>query len=277
MIWEEIVNSSNRRGEKTHQVFQDEMQKAILASLSREGVFNDLVFQGGTALKLFYGNPRFSEDLDFVLRQGKNSFDLTPKVSKVQTFVNDVFPFLEEIKISIQKNDRDMQRFIFRTISDIPDQKLRIHIELSYVPSYRNQPKILDYPPLNPAVRVEDTSEILADKMTALGNRPYLKGRDIWGIHFLAVEKQISVPWTLVIQKAKDYGGIPVALKEGLLTAGKRIREEGVSILFNEMSRFLPKSLLDQYSEVFDEIVIRVAREVEGVKNVNVERESTRR
>ena len=277
MTWEEIVNSSNRRGEKTHQVFQDEMQKAILASLSREGVFNDLVFQGGTALKLFYGNPRFSEDLDFVLRQGKNSFDLTPKVSKVQTFVNDVFPFLQDIKISIQKNDSDMQRFIFRTISDIPDQKLRIHIELSYVPSYRNQPKILDYPPLNPAVRVEDTSEILADKMAALGNRPYLKGRDIWDIHFLTVEKQISVPWDLVIQKAKDYGGTPVALKEGLLTAGKRIREEGVAILSNEMSRFLPKSLLDQYIEVFDEIVIKVAREAEGMKNVNVERESTKR
>lgn len=264
-------------GREAHQVFQEEVQKGILASLSRDGVFNDLVFQGGTSLRLFYGNPRFSEDLDFVLRLGKNSFDLIQKISKVQTFVNDVFPFLEEIKIGIQKNDQDMQRLIFRTVSDIPEQKLCIHIELAYIPSYRNQPKILDYPPLNPAVRVEDASEILADKMTALGSRPYLKGRDIWDIHFLTVEKQISVPWDLVIQKAKDYGSTPAALKEGLVTASKRIKEEGVLILSNELKRFLPKPLLDQYIEVFDEIVTKVAIEAEGVKKVDTEKISTKR
>lgn len=277
MIWEEIINKGQMAGRETRQVFQEEVQKAILASLSREGVFNDLVFQGGTSLKLFYGNPRFSEDLDFVLRQGKNSSDLTLKISKLQTFVNDVFPFLKEIEINIQKNDKDMQRLILKTISDVPEQKLRIHIELAYVPSYRNQPRILDYPPLHPVVRVEEPSEILADKITALGSRPYLKGRDIWDIYFLTVEKQISVSWDLVIQKAKDYGSTPAVLKKGLLTASKRIREEGVLILSSELRRFLPKPLLDQYSEVFDEIVTKVAIEAEGVKKADVERRSTKR
>jgi len=273
MTWDEILNSSNRTGLKTYQVFQEEIQKAILASLSHEGIFNDIVFQGGTALRLFYGNPRFSEDLDFVIRKGRSIFDLTGKISKIQTFVRDVFPFLEEIKINVQKNNRDMQRIIFRTISDISEQKLRIHIKLAYVPSYYNQPKILDYPPLNPAVRIENTFEILADKMTALGNRPYLKGRDIWDIYFLTVEKQISVPWNLVIQKAKDYGSTPTAVKEKILNASKRLNDEGVLILSSEMKRFLPKPILDQYREVFDEIVTKVAREAEKVKTVDVEKE----
>jgi len=48
-----------------NQVFQEEVQKAVLASLSRDEAFNHLVFQGGTALRLFYENPRFSEDSDF--------------------------------------------------------------------------------------------------------------------------------------------------------------------------------------------------------------------
>lgn len=37
----------------------------LLYALDREGLLNDLVFQGGTSLRLCYGGNRFSEDLDF--------------------------------------------------------------------------------------------------------------------------------------------------------------------------------------------------------------------
>ena len=168
--------------------------------------------------------------------------------------------------MTIQKNDKEMQRLILSTISEVPAQKLRIHLELAYVPSYINQPKILDYPPLNPAVRVEDPSEILADKITALGRRTYLKGRDIWDIYFLIVEKHLSIPWDLVFKKGTDYGSTPEVLKDGLLGASKKIKKEGNSVLSNEMSRFLPPSLLNQYREVFDKILSRVAKETEEVE-----------
>ncbi len=268
MIWEEIVNKSSRRGGRTHQVFQEEAQKAILASLSHEGIFTNIVFQGGTLLRLFYGNPRFSEDLDFVLRQEKTCVDLIQNIPKIQAFVKNVFPFLKGTDISVQKNDRGMQRLILKTVSDTSEQRLRIHIELAYVPSHYNKPRILDYPPLNPVVRVEEPFEILADKITALGNRPYLKGRDIWDIYFLAIEKHISVPWSLVFQKSRDYGSTPLNLRKNILIASKRLREEGISILSSEMMRFLSKPTLDQYSELFDEIINKVAEEVESVKNV---------
>jgi predicted nucleotidyltransferase component of viral defense system len=268
MLWEEIVNKSSKRGERTHQVFQEEVQKAILASLSRGGAFTNIVFQGGTSLRLFYGNPRFSEDLDFVLRQKRTCVDLIQNIPKIRAFVKDTFPFLKETDISIQKNDQGMQRLIFKTISDIPDQRLRIHIELVYVPSHYNKPRILDCPPLNPVVRVEEPFEILADKIIALGNRSYLKGRDIWDIYFLITKKHVSIPWNLVFQKSRDYGSTPSNLKKNILIAGKRLREEGISILSSEMMRFLPKPALDQYSELFDEIANKVAEEVESVKNV---------
>ena len=267
MLWEEIVNNGKIKNLKAHQNFQEEMQKTILAYLSQEGVFNDIVFQGGTSLRFFYENPRFSEDLDFVLKQGKNIFDLMQKVNKIKKYIINVFPFLEEIKIDTQKNDRQMQRLIFKTISDLPDQKLRIHIELAYIPSYHNQPRILNYPPLNPAIRVEEPSEILADKITAIGLRSYLKGRDIWDIYFLTVEKQISVPWNLVFQKSKDYNSTPQKIKEKLLNSSKKIRKEGNLILSNEMKRFLPKTLLEQYEETFTKIVDHVADITDNVKN----------
>ena len=42
----------------------------IFSALDEEGLLKDLVFQGGTSLRLCYGSERFSEDLDFA--GGKN-------------------------------------------------------------------------------------------------------------------------------------------------------------------------------------------------------------
>ena len=38
----------------------------IMAALSQSGLLADLVFQGGTCLRMAYGSQRLSEDLDFV-------------------------------------------------------------------------------------------------------------------------------------------------------------------------------------------------------------------
>ena len=46
------------------------MQEIVLCGLSRAGFFKEAAFYGGTALRIFYGLDRFSEDLDFSLEQG---------------------------------------------------------------------------------------------------------------------------------------------------------------------------------------------------------------
>ena len=43
------------------------MQEIVLCGLSRAGFFKEAAFYGGTALRIFYGLDRFSEDLDFSL------------------------------------------------------------------------------------------------------------------------------------------------------------------------------------------------------------------
>ena len=43
------------------------MQEIVLCGLSRAGFFKKAAFYGGTALRIFYGLDRFSEDLDFSL------------------------------------------------------------------------------------------------------------------------------------------------------------------------------------------------------------------
>ena len=53
------------------------MQEIVLCGLSRAGFFKKTAFYGGTALRIFYGLDRFSEDLDFSLMETDDSFDLS--------------------------------------------------------------------------------------------------------------------------------------------------------------------------------------------------------
>ena len=52
------------------------MQEIVLCGLSRAGFFKNAAFYGGTALRIFYGLDRFSEDLDFSLMAPDPAFEL---------------------------------------------------------------------------------------------------------------------------------------------------------------------------------------------------------
>jgi predicted nucleotidyltransferase component of viral defense system len=51
------------------------VQEIVLCGLSRANFFKTAAFYGGTALRIFYGLDRFSEDLDFSLKASNPSFD----------------------------------------------------------------------------------------------------------------------------------------------------------------------------------------------------------
>lgn len=258
MDWTEIVQASEREQRPTEQVFQEELQKATLVALSREGLFQKIVFQGGTALRLFYGNPRFSEDLDFVLKEDAPRVDLAEYSSQIQNFTRGTFTFLDQAVLKTQKDTRELQRLILKTTSDSLPRTVLLHIELAFVPSYLNNPRILDVQPFQPAVQVEDEKEILADKLTALLCRPYLKGRDIWDIYYLTKEKDTEISSDLIGKKIRDYR---VEIKD---LAGKqeniiqKIDEEGPETLEAELKRFLPKPHYDRYHDHFQNILSHV-------------------
>ena len=93
MLWEDILTVSNQQHMDAKQVLREELQKTILTALSHEGYFTSLVFQGGTALRLFYGNPRFSEDIDFVIKQGETPKDIKKSFLKSNNSALIHFPF----------------------------------------------------------------------------------------------------------------------------------------------------------------------------------------
>ena len=264
MLWDDIVDKARRTGVRVKSAYQEEMQKAILTALSRKGCFNDIVFHGGTALRLFHGNPRFSEDIDLVLKEGRDNFDLSIYMKDVERMCIDTYPFLETVEVKNQKMERELQRYILKAKSNDPMQNMRIHIEIANVPSDRNKPRILNFPPFQPAVRVEEVSEILADKVRALGYRSFLKGRDLWDNYFLNVERSVELEWDLVVKKIRDYNEDVNEIKDRFEQAKNNIKADGISILADEMDRFLPIQVLDSYRPIYNEILNSVTDLITG-------------
>src|SRR5450755_4265424 len=63
---------------EAEQALREIIQEIALAGLQRSGFFEKAAFYGGTALRIFYNLPRFSEDLDFSLLTPDPDFSLQP-------------------------------------------------------------------------------------------------------------------------------------------------------------------------------------------------------
>ncbi|TLP36827.1 nucleotidyl transferase AbiEii/AbiGii toxin family protein [Arcobacter arenosus] len=64
--------------EESYDALREVLQEIILNSLSKAGFFNEATFYGGTALRILYNLPRFSEDLDFSLFEVNPDFQIAP-------------------------------------------------------------------------------------------------------------------------------------------------------------------------------------------------------
>ena len=65
----------------TREIFQE----VALYALWRAGFFEVAAFQGGTSLRILHGLPRFSEDLDFILKAPDPDFEWNPYLEKLLT------------------------------------------------------------------------------------------------------------------------------------------------------------------------------------------------
>ncbi len=76
------------------------IQEITLAGLARANFFDKAAFYGGTALRIFYGLPRFSEDLDFTLLSDQPEFSL-------KTYFNSVSETLESFGFEVEIEELD--------------------------------------------------------------------------------------------------------------------------------------------------------------------------
>ncbi len=164
-------------------------QEVTLAALGRTDFFKYAVFQGGTCLRIFYGLNRFSEDMDFILKEPAAGFRLQPHLqvicdelkafgydieitdrSKVQTTVKKAFPKDDSLGNVLQLHYTDKSG---------PLKKIRVKFEVDTNPPQESgmEIKYVDFPFIS-SVTVQDKTSLFAGKLHALLCREYVKGRD---------------------------------------------------------------------------------------------------
>lgn len=178
------------------------MQEIVLCGLSRGGFFKSAAFYGGTALRMFYGLDRFSEDLDFSLLKKDEAFNLESYFSTLKKEVNSF-----GLNVSISEKEKTKQTYIQ---SAFVKGNTREHLMLFYnsemagrVPSNEmikikfevdtNPPAFATYErkfkllPVPYEVNMYDESSLFAGKIHAVicrGWKSRVKGRDLYDYVF---------------------------------------------------------------------------------------------
>lgn len=184
-IIQQRLNSYNPTNtSQTQQALREISQEIILMSLARNHFFNGAEFHGGTALRIFYGLPRFSEDLDFALLTPDPNFKFMPYIEKIASEL-EAFGYQFDIKdrskahLAVKKaflKDHSLGHQLTLATSNI---KIVIKVEIDTNPpaSANTELKHLTFP-VSFGVQAKDLPSNFSGKCHALLCRPYLKGRD---------------------------------------------------------------------------------------------------
>src|SRR3989339_1599455 len=88
-IIQQMINKYNPKTleDKKHAI-KEVLQEVVLAGLSKTDFFTHAAFYGGTALRIFYGMDRFSEDLDFSLLVSDDRFDINTYLKPISATMN---------------------------------------------------------------------------------------------------------------------------------------------------------------------------------------------
>jgi predicted nucleotidyltransferase component of viral defense system len=220
------------------------LQHLILQSLSRHEVFKNLVFTGGTALRILYKTGRYSEDLDFSLLRPRG-FHFHPTLEKVGLELKKVGLPLEQ-KV---KEERTVLLSEFRfpgilkklDLSGHSDQNLTIKCEVDRNPPKGGEVEIaLVTDPLSYTVSVFDLPSLFATKLHALFFRKYRKGRDYYDLVWY-LGKGVHPNWILLNNaiaqtEGKGHEVTEVSFKDKL---SNFLSQVDFSQLRSELERFL--------------------------------------
>lgn len=245
------------------------LQEIALYALWRADFFDRALFQGGTSLRILHGLPRFSEDLDFLLRAPDPDFDWSPCL----TGVTEVFaqfglkleaqprPRMDTaVRQALLKDDSIARQLDLSFAGTGRRKTIRIKLEIDVNPPAGSgeATSYLDFP-ADYEVRHQDLASNFALKIHALLCRGFLKGRD-WFDFSWYVSRRIE-PNLVLLQNALVQAGpwsgdgslhVDMAyLKDALASAITRIEWKEAS---SDVERFLrPADLksVDLWSDRF--------------------------
>jgi len=183
------------------QAIKEIIQEIALFGLWKAGFFEVAAFQGGTSLRVLYDLPRFSEDLDFILKEPIPDFDWS-------SYLKSLLEYLEEFGLKTEVKDKSRMNQAVRKAL-LKDNSISNQLNLSFYRGQKNQNLTikleidvnpphgstfeymnLDFP-TDFEVCHQDLSSNFALKIHALLCRPYTKGRDWYDFNWY-VRKNIK-------------------------------------------------------------------------------------
>lgn len=170
-------------GIDVQQIIREEAELIFLKGLFESSISDRLVFKGGTALRLLYGSPRFSEDLDFSLT-GRIKPDEFKRIITNITKYDDRFSL------------KDLASKYYTHLAEIrvkepwQDAALSIKIEVSKKTAKRGASSYVNSLAKSPATNISvmarafTLEEILKDKLRMIKERNM--PRDIFDVWFIS-------------------------------------------------------------------------------------------
>jgi len=222
------------------------LHHVILRELFEQNVLDELVFHGGTALRILYDLRRFSEDLDFHLKE-KSLFDLKGIAQKIKKHLD-----MQGYQLSLKGSSADNVQSVFIKFERILEEahltsqgreKMRVKIEVDTNPpqGFRTESSLV-HKFLPFGVIHHDKTSFLAGKLHAVLQRSYTKGRDYYDLWFYLSKWKDMLPNLLYLNNAlKQTGFKSSALKKEnwrQITA-ERIKETDWDYVANDVKPFL--------------------------------------
>jgi len=235
-------------------VLAELLQHFILAGLSRARFYSQAGFHGGTCLHICYGMNRFSEDLDFLLKEPNPDFEWRPYLDRIISDCRDEGIHFEARDKSGEKTTVTKAFLKTDSIGRLPKLnlpyprhaagKIRIKLEVDTNPpaGSRFETRYLDFP-LTAAVTTQTLPSGFSTKSHALLCREYTKGRDWYDFLWYASRK--VVPDLALLGHALDQQGpwagrgLRVTREWYLATMRKRIEEIEWDQAKDDISRFV--------------------------------------
>lgn len=185
------------------------LQALILQSLQRAGAMTAIAFHGGTALRFLYSLPRYSEDLDFALENNPELYDFRAYIQDIRKDLESQ-GYLVGLKVSDQKTVHSaFIRFsgLLHELKLSPhqDEVLAVKLEVDTNPPVGaglETSLVRRHVVLN--LQHHDRASLLAGKLHAFLQRPYLKGRDLFDLVWYLSDRSWPDPNLVLLNNALE-------------------------------------------------------------------------
>lgn len=193
-------------------IVREYLQMRILYSLQSSGAMIPLAFYGGTALRILYQLPRYSEDLDFALERQPEQYDFRKYLTAIQRNMTaetyDVEVKLNESRVVHSAFVRFRGLLYQLGISPHTSEVLAIKLEIdTNPPSNAGLDTTLIQHHVAVHLQHHDKASLLAGKLHAILQREYVKGRDWYDLYWYLSQPQWASPNVAMLNNALIQSG----------------------------------------------------------------------